>query len=292
MDNFTGLFLSSCHIFSDHIGWNPKEATFKKVGPLQYAVHWLYGASEPLILRLVDWALSKKVLTDTKIGKMVMKIVALSSWYFPHGVIVTTRAAENWIDFIVQSEGPKGARLAVGPCICQKALNRWKEPIKKDLTVLYGADIYYHLNMGFELISAEQAKSILRGCHKAGLVHALEFCLQSGKWHFVICNCDHEICAPTRVYLHTGKFNYAGPEVVSHDEATCLGNDKCGICIDRCIYGVNQASGDAIILDMAKCLGCGLCTTTCKGNARRMIGRKDYKHNHQIPSHILLGSSS
>lgn len=292
MDKFTWLCLSSGHIFSDHIGWSPKEAAFKKVGPVQYAVHWLYGVSEPLILKLVDWALSQKMLTDTTIGKLCLKAVALSSWYFPHGIIVTTQAAENWIDFIAQSEGPKGARLAVGPCVCQKALNRWQEPVKKDMTVLYGADIYYHLNLGYELVSAEQAKSILNDCHDAGLVHALEFCFQSGKWHFVICNCDKDICAPMRVYLHTGKFNYAGPEVVRHDESACLGKEKCGRCIDRCIYGVNRASADAIELDIRKCLGCGLCITTCKGGARHMIVRKDYKHDHQIPSNILLGRRS
>jgi NAD-dependent dihydropyrimidine dehydrogenase PreA subunit len=290
-DKFSGLFLSSCHIFSEHIGWNPKDVKFKKVGPVQYAVHWLYGVSEPTILKLVDWILSKKAITDTKIGNLFLKFIALSSWYFPHGIIVTTKAAGNWVDFIVQSQGPKGARLAVGPCVCQKALNRWQEPIKKDMTVLYGADIYYHLNLGYELVSSEQAKSILKECHEAGLVHALEFCLQSGKWHFVICNCDHEICAPTRVYLHTGKFNYAGPEIVRHDATKCIGKDKCGKCIDRCIYGVNRAVGESIALDIEKCLGCGLCITTCKGDARHMVIRADYSHDHQVPSNILLGSS-
>jgi ferredoxin len=292
MNQLSGLMaiFSAGHIFSEHSGLNPKKKNLKKVGAIHYAAHWLYGASEPTILRLVDWALSIKILTHTKIGKLILKVIVLSSWYFPYGIIVTTKAAENWIDFISKTESPKGARIAVGPCVCQKALNRWKEPVKKDITILYGADIYYHLNMGYELISAEQAKEILRDCHKAGLVHGIEFCFQSGKWNFVICNCDTEICAPTRVYLLTGKFHYKGPEIVEHDPAKCIGKAKCGQCLQRCIYSANHAAVDKIFFNAEKCLGCGLCVTTCRGYARDMVIRKDYRHDHQIPAEILLGS--
>ena len=283
MNQLSGLIaiFSAGHIFSEHSGLNPKNKNLKKVGAIHYAVHWLYGVSEPTILRLVD---------RTKIGRLILKAVVMCSWFFPYGIVVTTEAAENWIDFIVNTEGPKGARIAVGPCVCQKALNRWKEPVKKDITILYGADIYYHLNMGYELIPAKQAKKILRDCHKAGLVHGIEFCFQSGKWHFVICNCDTEICAPTRVYLLTGKFHYKGPEIVEHAPTKCIGEAKCGQCLRRCIYSANHAAGDAIFFNAEKCMGCGLCVTTCKGDTRSMVIRKDYRHGHQIPSEILLGS--
>lgn len=281
--------LSTGHIFSEHSGLNPKENTLRKVGPVQYAVHWLYGVSEPVILRLVDWILSKKFITETKPGNLILKAIAVTSWYFPYGIVVTTKAAANWIDFIVNAEGPKGARLAVGPCVCQKALNRWKEPVKKDMTILYGADIYYHLDIGYELISAEEAKSILKTCHDAGLIHAIEICFQSGKWNFVICNCDSEICAPTRVFLLTGKFQYPGPEIVEHDPVKCIGKAKCGRCLQRCIYSVNQAVGDVIACHTEKCMGCGLCVATCKGEARAMSIRKDYRHDNRISSKILLG---
>ncbi|MBU0463572.1 MAG: ferredoxin family protein [Proteobacteria bacterium] len=277
------------HIFSEHSGLNPKEITLRKVGPIQYAVHWLYGVSEPTILRLTDWALSRKWLTNTKSGKLVLRAITAVSWYFPYGIVVTTKAAVNWVDYITNAEGPKGARLAVGPCVCQKALNRWKEPVMKDITVLYGADIYYHLNMGYELIAAERAKSILEACHQEGLVHVIEFCFQSGKWNFVICNCDSEICAPTRVFLHTGKFQYPGPEIASHDPVKCIGKDNCGKCLQRCIYSANQVSGDVITYHAENCMGCGLCVTTCKGEARSMSIRKDYHHDKRISSKILLG---
>jgi len=288
-DNATNLatFLTTSHLFSEHIGLNGKK--FRKVGPVQYAIHWLYGISEPLILRVVDYLLSKKVMTETPFGKWVLKGIAATSYYFPHGIIATTPAVERLVDFIIEKEGPKGAIIAVGPCVCQRALNQWKEPCKKDMTVLYGADIYHHLNIGYDLISGEQAKERLRECHDAGLVHAIEFCMQSGKWVFVVCNCDTEICVPTRVFFHTGKFLYKGPEIVSNDPLKCMGIEKCGKCLTRCVFGAYQVVDGSIRVKKEKCMGCGLCVSTCAGKARTMIKRQHYPHEHQVPSEILLG---
>lgn len=291
MDHFIWM-MAGGHIFSEHSGLSPKKKErLRNVGPFQYALHWMYGVSEPILLRIVDRLVSSKFLTKTKTGKFMLKAIGYTSRYLPHGVIVTTEAAENWIDFITGTEGPNGARIAVGPCVCQHALNRWKEPCRKDITILYGADIYYNLNMGYELISAEEAKSILRECHQAGLIHALEFCFQSGRWNFVICNCDTEICVPARFYLYTGIFQYQGPEIVLHEVEKCLGPEACGKCLDRCVYDANKVENGAIVFNAHKCMGCGLCVTTCKGGARRMARRKGYAHDNQIPSDVLLGDS-
>jgi NAD-dependent dihydropyrimidine dehydrogenase PreA subunit len=281
------VILTEGHIFSEHAGL--ADTRLKKVGPIQYAVHWLYGVSEPVILRIVDYILSVRFLTETVIGKKILYGIAAASWFFPHGIVVSTRATERMVDFIEHSEGPKGARIAVGPCVCQMALKRWQEPCKKDMVLLYGADIYYHLNMGYELISAERAKEILRECDAAGLVHAVEFCLRSGKWVFVICNCDDKICAPTRVFLHTGRMLFPGPEIVGHQKKRCIGREKCGKCMERCIFGVNSAGGDGkVVVDYKKCMGCSLCVPTCLGTARTMVKRDDYRHEHQVPAELLL----
>ncbi len=291
LDDFSTLtsILSAGHLFSEHVGMDEKR--LRKVGPIQYAIHWLYGRFEPNILRLGDFLLSTKSITDTRIGKLFIQAFASAQPYLPYGIIVTTEAAENMLNFVANTEGPKGARFALGPCVCQYALNRWKEPCKKDLVVLYGADIYVHLDRGYELVTVEEAKSMLRECHKAGLVHGVEFCLQSGKWTFVICNCDTKICLPTRLYFHTGKFHYAGPEIAGHDPSKCVGKKKCGNCLERCIYTANQALNDTITFDASKCMGCGLCVSTCIGEARAMKVRDDYRHNHQVAAEILLGQA-
>lgn len=281
------VLLAEGHLFSEHAGLDG--TGLKKVGPIQYAVHWLYGVSEPTILRIVDWILRRRFLTDTALGRRVLYLIAAVSWYFPHGVVVTTDAACRMVDFIEETEGLKGARIAVGPCVCQRAMDRWQEPSKKDMVLLYGADIYFHLDIGYELITAADAREMLKEFDRAGLVHVIDFCLQSGKWTFVICNCEDKICAPMRVYLLTGKIILPGPELILHDAASCLGAEKCGKCIERCIFGVNSAGPDGTItLDTSKCMGCGLCVATCLGKARHMTHRPDYRHDHQIASEILL----
>ena len=258
------VLLAEGHLFSEHAGLDG--TGLRKVGPVQYAVHWLYGVSEPVILRVVDFILRRRFLTETPIGKKILYLIAAVSWCFPHGIVVTTEAACRMIDFVEETEGPKGARIAVGPCVCQRAMNRWQEPSKKDMVLLYGADIYYHLNIGYELITAPEAKEMLKAFNRAGLVHVIDFCLQSGKWTFVICNCEDKICAPMRVYLHTGRIILPGPEIITHDLSSCLGAEKCGKCIQRCIFGVNiSASDQTITLDTSKCMGCGLCVDTCPG---------------------------
>jgi ferredoxin len=288
--DFSSIFqviLTEGHIFSEHAGLSGTE--LRRVGPIQYVIHWLYGVSEPVILRIVNYILSIRFLTETVIGKKILYAIAAVSWFFPHGIVLTTGAAEKMVDFIERSEGPKGARIAVGPCVCQVALNRQQEPRMKDMVLLYGADIYYHLNMGYELISAERAKEILRECDAAGLVHAVEFCMNSGKWVFVICNCDDKICVPTRVFLHTGKMLFPGPEIVTHERDRCIGAEKCGKCMERCIASANSPGGDGkVVVDSEKCIGCGLCVGTCRGRARTMATRDDYRHDHQVPAERLL----
>jgi hypothetical protein len=135
IDDFTTLtpILAVGHLFSEHVGLEKKR--LRKVGPIQYALHGFYGKFEPNILRLGDFLLSEKI-ADTRLGKLFLQASASAQPYLPYGIIVTTEAAENMLDFVVNTEGPKGARLALGPCVCQYALDRWKEPCKKDLVVL------------------------------------------------------------------------------------------------------------------------------------------------------------
>ncbi len=259
------------------------------IGRIHYFFHWLYGKYEPLILRLVDWILRQTFITQTAIGSSVMTGLATTSHYLPHGIIVPTSSAVRLVRHIENLKDEENTPiLAVGPCVCQMSLNRWQEPSCKDIVVLYGAEIYLHLNRGYRIITAAEAQAILEQCRDAGLVHSLDFCMQSGRWHFVICNCDRDICVLTRTFLLTGKMLYAGPWIVKQDRQTCLGPELCGNCVNICMFGANYVKEGVISVDGGKCHGCGQCVQVCKGNSREMIRRKRYAHEHIIPADILL----
>lgn len=277
--------------FAGHIGLHPEEKRLRDISAIQYSLHWLFSFCEPLILKLVDYLFSSKTFTGTKWGQIILLLIAKASWALPHGIVITTEAAERMIDFITKNEGPKGAHFAIGPCVCQRSMNRYKEPVIKDIFLLYAADIFMSLKRGFRLISAEELKGKLREFHKIGLVHELDFCMHSGKWTFCICNCEKDICAVTRAYLLTGELLWAGPEVATCDLTLCVGVDKCGTCIDRCIFDAIPVVDGKASIDYEKCMGCGLCVSTCPGKARKMVKRKDYGHQHQVPAEILLGET-
>jgi len=192
--------------------------------------------------------------------------------------------------FLDQQEGADNGRFALGPCLCQLATCKWEEPIIKDIQFLYAKDIFMSLKLGYKIVSAGEVKEILRKCNELGYIHALEMCRQSGEWVFSICNCEPRICAPTRVFLFTGEMMWKGPEICESDEEKCVGVEKCGNCIKRCIFDANLKINGKVEVNPEKCMGCGLCVSNCLGQARQMAVRHDYAHDHQVPAEILLGN--
>lgn len=281
------FFLLAIVLIAGHVRLSEKKLT--RVGPVQFLLHKLYAIIEPIILRITDRLITTNIIIGNPAGRAFLKFIALLSHYLPHGVLLTTNAAENFLNYIERIEGPAGARIAVGPCVCQRSLNRWDGPSCKDIVILYGADIYRHLDLGYRIISAAEAGEIVRQCRDAGLVHSLDFCMQSGRWAFVMCNCDSEICVLTRSYNLTGKFIYPGPEIVTMNAVQCRGENSCGRCLQACMFGVNSSTGDKPAVDYGRCLGCGQCVRNCKGRARSMINRPTYGLGNVVPTDMIIG---
>ena len=261
------------------------------VGRLQYLTQWFYGVTEPLILKFTDFMLR----TEGRKAKLVKMSKPKS---LPSGVILSTEAVCRFIDFIYAIESPnEKARIAVTDCVCQTSLNRFREPRRKDMALLYTAELYTTCkhtgvkNTYEPIETAERAKQMIREFHQAGLLHNVLYCNGSGKWTFVICNCDDEICVPFRAYMagRTAEFG-AGPEIISYDQAKCKGIETCGQCLKRCVLKACATHAGKSTVDYARCLGCGLCTSTCMGRARHLVPRADYRHEDILATKILLGA--
>lgn len=253
----------------------------KKESKRQRFAQWWYGVAEPYILRYSDFML--KTEFRRKIYIKQKKPASL-----PKSIIISNQMVNKFVDSIYENpEASGGAKIAVTDCVCQTALGKFKEPRKKDMALLYAADMYTTvthtgIKEDFEPIeTAEEAKKMLWHFHESGLMHNALYCNNSGKWLFVMCNCDNEICVPFRSYMAGRKEELgAGPDIVEYDQAKCIGVEKCGKCIDRCILKACFKGPDGFSrVNLDECLGCELCVTYCKGNARKMVPRKDYKYN-------------
>lgn len=264
----------------------------KEVSLGQKLGQWWYGVTEPYLLRFSHFMLTTPFRT-----KIYVKMKKPRS--LPSGVIISTDAACRFVDFIYSSEsGNSSARIAVTACVCQTALKVCREPREKDMALLYAADMYTSwkitgIKEKFRPIeTAEEAKEMLRSFHRAGLMHNVLYCNSAGKWTFVMCNCDDEVCVPYRSYI-AGRSEElaAGPEIIAYDSELCLGIEKCGKCFDRCILKAVGVKDGKSAMEMKKCLGCGLCVSTCEGDARKLIPRTNYNHEDVITTRILLGKA-
>jgi ferredoxin len=275
-----------------HIGFSPEKRKLRHIGVAHYAAHWFYSYIEPkIILKLVDVLLSIQLITETRCGKRFMVWFAKLCRDLPHGIVITTEAAERVVDYLDKLEGPADGRFAVGPCLCQVAMHKWEEPVNKDIQFLYARDMFVSLKMGHQDKPVEEVKALLRQCHTKGYVHCLEMCMNSGRWMFCICNCEPRICAPMRVFMHTGEMVWKGPEICIAERDTCLGTETCGKCVERCMFSACTESDGKLSFDSEKCMGCGLCVSTCPTESRHMAVRHDYAHNDKVPADILVGEN-
>jgi Pyruvate/2-oxoacid:ferredoxin oxidoreductase delta subunit len=253
------------------MGFSPEQKKLRQIGVIHYAAHWFYSYIEPkIILQLVDFLLSIQWLTKTQWGKRLMGWIAKAGRDLPHGIVITTQAAERVVDFLDKADGPGNGRFAIGPCLCQMAMHKWEEPVLKDIQFMYARDIFVGLKLGHQVKPVHEVKSMLRECHEKGYVHCLEMCMNSGKWMFCICNCEPRICVS--------------------DLSKCIGPDTCGKCIERCIFSACEKVDGKVAVVGDKCMGCGLCVSTCPVQSRRMRIRRDYAHNDKVPAGILTGT--
>lgn len=260
------VLVSFMHIIED--GKLVKEGRFQK------SLHKLYAILEPTILRVLDWMMRSKIIGGNRVGRVFLKGVAMALWFLPHGVVTNYDGLERLLTWL---EEHGDTHIAIGPCVCKAALGVKTEPYNTDMTILYGAEIYKEiLPHEYRYISKDEALKLLKEFEKHGLVHTVFACFNSGRWTFVICNCDPKVCVPMRAYFMVKEGIYPGPLIASVDENLCRGVEECGECLKVCPFNaVIEKDGKSYVTN--KCMGCGLCIERCPSGARKLVPRSDYK---------------
>lgn len=154
----------------------------------------------------------------------------------------------------------------VNECVCKKEKGLLGHPCNKPLEVCMAMnpepDFFAHHPWGGRIISREQAYELLNKAEEAGLVHLTA---NTESDHWFICNCCSCCCGVL------GAVNMGFPNVInSHyyaqiDPDVCV---ACGTCADeRCQVKAIEEGEDAYKIITEKCIGCGLCVTTCPSEA-------------------------
>ncbi|MGE5405909.1 MAG: 4Fe-4S binding protein [Candidatus Saccharibacteria bacterium] len=115
-------------------------------------------------------------------------------------------------------------------------------------------------------ITQEEALQILDEAEAMGLVHQTGGDTRNCE---CICNCCPECCTILRrlkLLPAPGQLKSSNYMVV-FDAGQC---DQCLTCIDRCPMAAIIEDGGLPILKQERCIGCGLCTTTCPTGAKSL----------------------
>jgi Fe-S-cluster-containing hydrogenase component 2 len=170
----------------------------------------------------------------------------------------------------VSSIVEKGAGFRVNECICKKERGIMDSPCKKPhevcLAISPVAEAEFLLDWG-RAISKEQAYQMLREAEEAGLVH-LTSNVESG--HMFICNCCGCCCGVLRTMNEFDLTNVVNSHFYAEIEAAECNN--CGVCLDeRCQVKAIQETDETYRVIKERCIGCGLCVTTCPTDAIRLV---------------------
>ena len=169
-----------------------------------------------------------------------------------------------------------GQSFLVNDCICKKEQGLLENPCNKPIEVCLAIAPVPHIfdkAKAGRPISKEEAYDVLNKAEEAGLVH-LTWNVQNG--HYFICNCCGCCCGVLR---GINDLNIPASRVVNSyyfaeiDPEAC---QACGICADeRCQVNAIQRGEEAYEVIRERCIGCGLCVTTCPSEAIRLVRKPE-----------------
>jgi NAD-dependent dihydropyrimidine dehydrogenase PreA subunit len=161
-------------------------------------------------------------------------------------------------------------------CICKKEKALLGNPCDRPVQVCTAyapiPGIFDNHPYGTQM-TREEAYELLKKTEEAGLVH-LTWNVQSG--HYFICNCCGCCCGVLRSINEMG---IEPSQVINSNYYARIDPDlcsACGICADeRCQVHAIEAGDDAYEVVREKCIGCGLCVTTCPEEAITLVRKPE-----------------
>lgn len=171
-------------------------------------------------------------------------------------------------------------RISVAPCVCrqeQEVLgHRCEKPIETCISFGSGADYYVRNEMG-RYITQDEALQVLKLAEETGLVLQPDASRQAT---FICCCCGCCCGVLKTLKRHPIPADLAHtPFQAIHEDDLC---DACELCLDRCQMEALQLDDGIIQIDLHRCIGCGLCVTSCPNQALSLL-RKPATEQRYVP---------
>jgi Pyruvate/2-oxoacid:ferredoxin oxidoreductase delta subunit len=164
-------------------------------------------------------------------------------------------------------------KIRVNPCICRKQKRLLGEgcdkPLETCLVFGNGADYFERLGVGRE-VDQEEALSILAQAEEAGLVLQPSNTQKAG---FICCCCGDccEVLAIAKRHPRPADL-LVSPFRAVVDEVLC---SACSDCEFRCQMEAIGVDNGYAVINHDRCIGCGLCVTTCPEEAVTLVRRPE-----------------
>jgi ferredoxin len=146
-------------------------------------------------------------------------------------------------------------------CDCRVLSGRCDKPVDTCVSFRSGINTLSHRGWATP-ITREEARAVVSRADAAGLMHTAN---DEG-----ICNCCAGCCYLFRAQEARGAGRRwpRAERVAVLDPDLCIG---CGLCVERCPFGVFELDGVGLSQHLELCRGCGLCAETCPTSALAMI---------------------
>jgi len=162
--------------------------------------------------------------------------------------------------------------FAVFDCICKKEKHLLDKGCDKPLEI---CTAYAPIPGVFDEVphyrsmSKDEAYAVLDKAEEAALVH-LTWNMESG--HFFICNCCGCCC---HVLTSINDLGINASTVINSNYYAEINSDSCIVCNtcvdERCQVVAIEEGDDANHIIRDKCIGCGLCISTCPTDSIKLI---------------------
>lgn len=291
----TGLFLKILFVFPFLHVIVGKE--WRKETPHVRTVLSAFSFFYTPFIRIVFWVIKNDWFYQSPLRYLFPRF---AEWMvvnlFYSGEIYTLQELEALFDRIYRKNE---YHINVSPCICRHSTNNYEEgkPILSCFHLQVVSETFVQLVPNGYPISVDTAIALTRKWDKQGFVHIMYGAFPRQPVHtwakqIAICAChDHCVCVQAEKKRGPQGFRpiKKGKSIARVVEDKCVGAEKCGACVKRCIFEAVRVVDDRIRIYENRCYGCGLCVTGCPRGGMEMIPREGGKYAFVSPA-VLKGA--